>query len=321
VSAFALLSFWACAPHSPAGFVWPKILVLALGALACALRSRPAWLLALAVAAAAAWWGDNPALSVVGFPGEWTGGLLALSFYALLTLLPTRFPWLKWAGICLATHAIAQYAGLDPLIKLGGLDERHAVTWVGSHVDTGALLAMAAPVVGWGWIPWIALGLLACKARGAMLGAAFALTPGRWRWAYAPLVLVPLFFNVLHAPKDVARGELSRIAVRGWLERPFLGHGPETYRLTLDRLKTPALVAAVGPAYEQSHAHNDLLEALHGAGILGLLAYLLLVWPLLADPSLLALFVDLKFNPVSFEVLSAAALVAANVYRDRKGGA
>lgn len=316
MSAFALLSFWACAPHAQAGFVWPKILVLALGALACALQSRPAWLLALAVAAAAAWWGDNPALSVVGFPGEWTGGLLALAFYALLTLLPTRLPWLKWAGIALAAHAVAQYAGLDPLIKLGGLDERHAVTWVGSHVDTGALLAMAAPVVGWGWLPLVAAGLLACKARGAMLGAAFALTPGRWRWAYVPLLMVPFF---LHSPKDVARRQLWLIAARGYAERPLLGHGPETYRLTLDRLKTPALVAAVGPGYEQSHAHDDLLEVLHGAGVLGLLAYALLVWPLLADPSLLALFVDLKFNPVSFEVLSAAALVAANVYRDREG--
>ena len=44
---------------------------------------------------------------------------------------------------------------------------------------------------------------------------------------------------------------------------------------------------------------------------LGLLAYLLMVVPFLGNPSLLALFVVLKFDPVAFEVMACAALIAA----------
>ena len=315
MSLIALVSFWACVPSMQAGFIWPKIAVLVIGAVACALRRRPRWLLFLAVAAVAALRGDNLIISTLGFPGEWSGGLLAIAFYALLTLMPTKFPWLKWAGIGLATHAVLQRFGLDPLIPLRFMPQHQATTWLGGHVDTGAMLAMAAPVVGWAWLPLIAAGLLAAKARAAMLAAAFVLTPRRWRWAYAPLAVVPF---LLHSPADVARVDLWRVAARGWAERPLLGHGPETYRLTFDRLKRADLAAITGPGYEQNHAHNDILEALHCIGALGLLAYLFLVWPLLADPSLLALFVSLKFNPVSVEVLAAAALVAANLYRKQE---
>ena len=311
VGLVAAASMWAFT--KPHGFFFPKIVVLVVGAFLWAIRRNRAGAAFFLVALAATAGSPLPAVGLVGFPGMYQGGLLALAFYLLLMEAPTNLAWLKWAGVGLSAHAVLQRFGFDPFIRAAVLPSGHAIAWNGSHIDLGAVLAMALPVSG-PWAPVVVAGLWASEARGAWLGALFAVVPNKIRVLLLPVFLVSFF---LTAPKDKARVELWKIAWSGFLDRPWLGYGPEQYQLVLESRRS-GLDAVKGPKYSQAHAHHDLLEALCCTGILGLLAYLWLVVPLLRDPSLLALFVVLKFNPVSFEVLCVAALVAANVVQKRR---
>lgn len=310
-----LAALWAFSPIGRLAFILPKLLVLVAGVTAYALRRRPRVLAFLAVASLSTWRADFPIASLLGMPYEWATGLVSLAFLGLLTLVPTKRPWLRWAGIGIAVHCLAQFWGLDRVIHLGLLDEPHAPAWVGSHVDAGAMIAMALPVASSPLAVIVMLaGILATRSRGALLAAGVILLPRRWRLPVLVIMIAAPFLPLLSkAPKDKGRWEMSRVAVAGWRERPIIGHGPDSFRMTFDRLKQQAFLPF--PAYEQNHAHNDLLEALHNGGLLGLIAYLALVWPLLeASASLTALFIVLKFNPVGFVVLSSAALIAANIY-------
>ena len=300
----------------PNSFVIPRIIVIAAAAVVAILWDRVprAALVLLAVMAASAAHGILPWISVWGLPQQWAHGLMAAIIYAGLLACPTKQPWLRWLGVALSVHAVLQRFALDPLVNPAWLPAGRAVAYIGSPVDLGALLAMAAPVAG-PWLPIVIAGLWACGSRAAWLAAAVALTPGRWRLLFLPAIMIPF---LLKAPKDIARVELWRIAARSVYERPWLGSGPETYVITFRRLKTERLVKAVGPGYLQAHAHNDLLEAASTIGLLGLAAYLWLVIPFLRNPALLALFIVLKFDPVAFEVMAAGALIAANDWAARK---
>ena len=319
MSPFVFASFWGFVPGLANGFTTPKIAVILTGfvvyTLVYARHYRP--LTFLAVCTVSALYGIYPEVSFWGVPTQWSQGVFALAFYCLLLTVPPKTDeWLKWAGVALSVHCILQYAGFDPVLGIHELHSgRRASAWVGSPVDLGAILAMAAPLAG-AWLPLLVAGILATGSRGALVAVAFALAPARVRWLLAPLILAGVL--LAPAPKDMARRELSHIAWRGFVDAPWIGNGPGTFYVTLNRKRTTLLTALVGEAYMQTNAHNDILEALCTVGILGLFAYLFMVWPLLRHPSLLALFVNLKFNPVSFEVLCAAALVAATYLKEKE---
>lgn len=308
MSAAIIAAFWAYAPTMKDGFVLPKIAAVAAGMVLYLLRDRPRAIAFLLVCALSAWRSVVPEWSWLGLPSFWTYGVVSAACYCLLTTMPTRWNWLKWAGVALSIHAVAQKFGLDPLVAVSKLPAGRAVAFIGSPIDLGAILAMAAPAAGW-WLPAIMAGLWACGSRGAWLAVAFVFAPKGWRLLLLPILLAPIFSS---QPKDIARVEIWRIAWQGFKERPWLGNGPNTYRLVFEQKKTKRLVDAVGNIYAQQQAHSDILEALCSVGLLGLAAYLFLVWPLLRHPSLMALFIVAKNNPVSFEVLCAAALIAAN---------
>ncbi len=315
VTPFLIASYWACLPSFPGGFVFPKMAGILLWMLIYALRHHRRAQAFLLVAAFSAAYSINPTLSVIGLPGFWTYGLMSMACYCLLMTMDIGTSWLKWLGVLLSIHALAQQLNLDPLVGKAVLQSGRSVAWIGSPIDLGALLAMAAPVSG-AWLPLILMGLLASGSRGAMLAVLFAFGSNRARLLLLPLLFIPL---VLKSPKDVARVELCKTAWTGFKERPWLGQGPNTFTLVFDRLKTKRLVEVVEPNYRQAHAHNDLFEMLCSTGILGLIGYLLLLWPLRRSQSLVALFVVLKYNPVSFEVLAAAALIAGHELAKRGG--
>lgn len=303
---FILAAFWAAVPQIPAGFLIPKIAVILAGMLLSVLWQNKRGLLLVAVMGLSTIRSVNQEWSLLGFPGFWAYGLAATVVYLLLTRMPTERPWLRWAGIGLSIHALVQVSGLEPF----PLPHGRAIAWIGSPVDLGALLAMAAPVSG-PWLPLVLLGIGACWSKGAGLAVLFAFASNRMRLILLPLLFIPFFVS---SRSEVARQELGKIAWQGFLERPWLGHGPNTFNAVFTRLKTDRLRQAVGETYSQQHAHNDILEMLCSTGILGLLAYLFLLWPLRHNQSLVALFVVMKYNPVGFEVLCAAALIAANEY-------
>lgn len=308
MSPFIFAAFWAFLP-TVGGTVYPKIAVILFGMGVYALRDNRRGLFLLAAMAVSSVHSANLEWSLIGMAGFWTYGMASVFCYLLLMGMPTKLNWLRWLGVALSVHALVQVlAGWDPLFDMKALQYGRAAAWIGSPIDLGAILALAAPAAG-PWLPLILAGIWACGSRGAALGVLFAFASNRMRLLLLPLLLVPLFMT---KPKDVARAELARVAWRGFLEAPWFGHGPNTYATVLDRLRTPRLDAAVGTGYRQAHAHNDILEALCSTGIVGLVAYLLLLWPLRRNRSLVALFIVMKFNPVPFEVLAAAALIAAN---------
>lgn len=294
--------------RSPSDFVFWKWGILLLSAVAVTLRDDRRALCFLGTLLLASLFSIDPKTSVLGIHGEWAWGFLPAVFLVLLTRFQTEDGWQKWLGVLLGAHCLLQRFDLDPLVPSSALPMGYAVGYVGSHIDAGVILAMCSPYMG-RWLPLGLAGLWATHSRSGMIGALFALCPARLRVWLLPVFLVPFF---LKEPKDVARVELWKIAGKAWLESPLIGHGPSTYQHLFVRLKTKKLAELVGPAYMQGHAHNDLLEALCTAGVLGLLAYLWWVIPFLSHPSLLALFVALKFNPVGIETLALGALIAAN---------
>lgn len=191
-------------------------------------------------------------------------------------------------------------------------------------------------------------GLIATGSRGAWLAGAagvlvylgLAARP-RWRSARAGLLAALVarglagFFAGRLAPRgrtgaDSARVEIWKTAWDAFLRRPWLGSGPDTFEQLFRRHRTEAFVRAMGGTTRfQAYAHNDFLQALATTGALGTGAYLyflFLLWRAararLALPGarataaalgagLLALFINMKFNPVALEVLALAVVLCA----------
>jgi hypothetical protein len=308
------LALWAFLPIQH-GFALPKILAFSIVLLIGAWRARRvmvphAALALLGWAAICAAWGSWPGLSLLGRVGEHSHGLWAGALYCCLMGLQLERRWLRVAGALLSVHAVLQLMGLDPIMPLPRLPQERAIAWIGSPIDLGNILAMAASLGGWAWLP----GLVLTGSRGAWLAAASSLTPYRWRWL---ALLAVLALPFLPNKKDVARVEMIRIAAAEISRHPITGTGPSTFVLTFVKHKTFRLVAAVGPTYMQGYAHNDLLEVASTMGLVGLTLYLALLWPMRYEPALFALFVAAKFNPVTFDVGAVAALLAARVEMPR----
>ena len=189
-------------------------------------------------------------------------------------------------------------------------------------------------------------GLWATISRGAWLVAAvgalaYAVFTGvrpRWslgKWLAAALlaaaVCAALSVKLAKRPvskSDIGRKEAWRVAWLVFREHPLLGTGPDTFGENARRYKSENFVHTHGVAAYHADAHNDVLEALSTTGLLGALAYLCVIAALcwegikaLKDPArqgmaaalcagLLALFVNMKFNPISLEVAAVAAVLA-----------
>ena len=73
---------------------------------------------------------------------------------------------------------------------------------------------------------------------------------------------------------DSLKGRISsaRVGLRGFLEKPVLGWGPENFTIAYDRLVSAEIVATAVTSFDQ--AHNKPIEELTTKGILGFLAYM-----------------------------------------------
>ncbi|MEE8369594.1 MAG: O-antigen ligase family protein [Dehalococcoidia bacterium] len=194
----------------------------------------------------------------------------------------------------------------------------------------------------------MACALLGTVSRGALLSAAagilaYLFLAGRLRlprlgkaaWlglAAAALISVGFVANRL-AMRPAGMGDTARVeAWRGawdiFSDHPWLGSGPDTFEQQFRAHKSEAFLKSRGPYHHHAHAHSDIMQALATTGLAGTGAYLYLLVALflaarraLREPGrrgeaaalcggLIALFVSSKFNPVSLEVLSQAALCA-----------
>lgn len=213
-----------------------------------------------------------------------------------------------------------------------------ALHWTLAQGRWAGLLALSA----------ISGGVIASGSRGAWLAAAagalvYAGLAAKTRAPRAALLagLVALGVAGLSAgvlaqrgrrPADSARVEVWKTAWESFLRRPWLGSGPDTFEQVFRRHRTEGFVRGMSSTtHFQAHAHNDLLQALATGGALGAAAYLFLLVALwreararLSDPAvrataaalsagLLALFINMKFNPVALEVLALAAVLCAGL--------
>jgi len=187
---------------------------------------------------------------------------------------------------------------------------------LGSPIDTGALMVV---LLTYQLNPLFLVGALATKSTGAILGAAVAVTPARWRIYAFALLSIAGVLGAIYSPSasNVGRRVTWEIALRS---ASWFGTGPATFRHTFVEYRDRHgyaerfLDQGAKKNYTQVHAHNAMLEALSTMGVLGLVG-LLALW--FAAPELAGLWTVCMFNPVSFEV-AFVACVLAGIYRARR---
>lgn len=324
----------------------------------CALDA-PLLALFLAAALSAAFSVDRP-VSVLGHHGFYSYGLLAGLVYLALYFAASRglgggTPFLRAvavsSGLCAFLGAL-QWAGLPVTMALEkALPEGRVYSTLGSPVYLGAVLALALPLcaglgtgtgrdraLGLFSGAFCAAGLLLTQSRSAWLGAAAGLAVWGWlsgRWdgrrflwpaaGLAALLLALGLWSRASGAADSARVQLWKTAVAVAVRRPLVGAGVGAFENAFRRERSEDFVRILGGKSSQASAHNDVLELAATTGLLGLAAYLWVLWGAvgaargaLADPGtradaaaaaggLAALFVAAKFNPTPFAALVAAA--------------
>ena len=213
-----------------------------------------------------------------------------------------------WAG-----KPGGRFLGWAGVVLLGGglLASGSRAAWLSA--GAGAAVAL------WGSGPWGLGGKISARKLG--LAAAILLASGTG-------IAVRLSGRTQAAGVDSARLEVWKIAWNCFRDNPWIGIGPDAFELYFRKAKTPAYIQAATAVEYQAHAHNDILEALTTTGALGGAAYALLLYMVIkagmaawSDPArrsrsaalaggLLALFINMKFNPIPLEVLAAGALLA-----------
>jgi O-antigen ligase/Flp pilus assembly protein TadD len=279
-----VLSFWG-ATNRWAGLrtEWMYGVLFLLGA---ALLGRPAQLERLAGA--------------VGVAGVGTAA------YAVFQWKGPAHPWVVGSGTPSAQDR--------PFGTLGNPIFLADLALLGFFLALGALLAARSRVVRGLWaLPLAAYGvcLVLPQSRGAWVGAAVgaaalgmqvaALRGAHWRyWLVGPPLAGPAALGALWVGQGPLRASGVRQLVRladvlnpaeagarsrllqwqaawmAWLDRPFLGYGPDTFESIIERYWSPELQRLVPKddiLYDR--AHNAVLDALVSAGGLGGLALLL----------------------------------------------
>ena len=210
-----------------------------------------------------------------------------------------------------ASWALLQFAGLDPLQAAGWLPARAYVARMRVHATlgnpnfVGAYLASVLPLAAADLLPrrvrlvafgLILLGIAATTSRGASLGAvagmmAFtAARPSRRSRAalFATLLVAALVVSVggggTRSIEDTSRGRwyILSVAAPHLLERPLTGFGPGSMALLypgweMERWSAGGIDSDVRRyAAAQRHAHNDYVELLSDLGVPALVSWLLL---------------------------------------------
>ena len=212
------------------------------------------------------------------------------------------------AAVLAALATIGQRMGHD--IFNFGTNEGRALAFSGAHYDAGSLFVvllsfLTVPVVR----PLYGAAIWATAARGAFLGGLVALVPVRHRVkAFAVLAFAGMAYACLPATNQSDRGRqgLWKIAAES---ASFLGAGPATFPQVMARQKTAEWTAKYqpeDPKFFQAHAHNAILDTMVTKGFFGLLGLL----TLLALPELAGLWTVAMFNPISFEIVFVACVLA-----------
>lgn len=262
-------------------------------------------------------WSRDIRLSLFGYPGIYSGSVMTYAVCAAGLLIADQLDRgremvkrvILCAGTLTAVVCYMQRFQAD-IFRLGPEPGFvRATGFLGSPTDTGALFVVLMTFAPRGFIPVYLAGIWATISRGAWLAIPVALAPARWRlWVFAAVSAFGISCALASpAPSDVGRKTIWRVAAA---HLTWKGSGPATFWHTF-RESRPETPIALNPA----HTHNAILEAISTRGILGLLS----LGFLLFLPELAALWTISLFNPVSFEVVFIACVLAGLSREPLKG--
>lgn len=253
--------------------------------------------------------------------GLWLGGAVGLMVFALLQAPPEPVPTLRalaLSGTVLAGVAVLQAVGVDPFSwwgwhgdhpgermrvygTLGNPDFVAAYLGASLCVTVGeaASASRRAPRGAWAAACALQLGALAATRSWASLlalgAAALSLAwtrppvregPRGRPWGLLMLALVALLVLLPwgRAPGEALAGRryLLNVAAPHAVERPVLGHGPDSFEVLWPAWEAAYWEAGAPEAERrfaapQNHAHDDYLEWLLELGLVGTLPRVLLL--------------------------------------------
>ncbi|MDD5302441.1 MAG: O-antigen ligase family protein [Elusimicrobia bacterium] len=309
----------------------------------------------------------DPALSVLGVYPQPFHGLLPLGLCTALYYAAAMSPEdhgeellaaALVASIPLALFGVWQRFFGDPITRQALPTGMRITSTIGNPVMLGACLVLIFPAAlhrtltrkSYLWPLCGALLIIALwmtVARGAWLSAAASVGAYLWltgrvrpktrHWLALVLCAPLVFWGTQRAlnkkDSDSLRAETTKSGLAAFAARPLLGWGPDTFLIAFRRYKTEEFlrVSHNSPTVQLS-AHNDFLQAAVTLGVVGLLAYLWLIWTLGASlisasrsegpaaaiaAGLAGLFVQAKFNPIPISALALAAIMMGLVCRGR----
>ena len=197
--------------------------------------------------------------------------------------LPTEtiVGWLTITGLWQVAYVVQQAFGMDVLWATGDLHAMFRSGTLGNANFVGAYLAVIGAVASWGLLPLFVLGIVAAKSlTGAVALSVAALV--RLRAPLAAWLLSGAAFGAwvlwdgavsLQIRIMVWLQAIRQLEWSGWL----IGNGLGTWSVlspTMRRDPRTAGAAGIGELF--AHAHNEYLQLLYEAGLIGL--GLVLIW-------------------------------------------
>lgn len=262
------------------------------------------------VALAAACVSLDPWVSWVGQYGYGTFGILgwALCFAAFYLCRDAEegfrgrlLAWMAAGSVPVSLYALLQWGGCDPYpptaLVVESRAEHRPLSTLGGPVQLGAYLmlilipsahlARQGRALGAVALALGAAALAVTHTRSAWLGAVaglwvYAFACGPWKGAklkFAAGALTVLclagvlWLTAVRAVSDMERREVWKAAVSVFLERPWLGTGPDGFGTAFRAHRTAAYVAVAGDKTGHQDAHNDWLQILATLGAAGGAAY------------------------------------------------
>lgn len=194
---------------------------------------------------------------------------LAAYLVMVIPLTMGRFSLSAWKGR-------AGYGFLLLLQALCLLFTEARGPWLGllAALFTFFLLLGLRRGVGWLWVGTAWTGVLVLLLL-ALLNLPQTPFPGLARLPYLSRLAT---LSDIGAGSTAARLTIWRASLRLIASRPLLGYGPETFGLVFSRFFPPQLVYYQGRGVLVDRAHNGLLDLAATVGLLGLLAYLSLLF-------------------------------------------
>ena len=277
-------------------FLYPKLLAVFVGALAC-MRGprhdsplRPYFPLILGLACVSAAVSGSPLQSALGLFRSPTAGLLGLAAAWMAYEAGRHRSADDWwlvvfgASVCsilalIQLHPAAPWHGLVP--------NGRAIGTVGSPPYLSCMLALAVPVAALRApraLIFIIPALLATQSKAGILGGIMGLyvlflqrldlSTRKLNTMIAAAAFVLTAYMLNRGASDTMRIETWSISWRAFLERPWLGWGPDNLIDAFMRLRTPAWAEAAGSGgmTVAENAHNLGLHILATRGLFGMAA-------------------------------------------------